>query len=89
MHDTQPPQKIVIRAPNWLGDQILAYPVEKKIILLAPLIQNQRGEFRDVIEKIRREGFVRVRLDGEIVELDKSEPIPGPIMAQSMAERPA
>jgi heptosyltransferase-2 len=26
MHDTQPPQKIVIRAPNWLGDQILAYP---------------------------------------------------------------
>src|SRR5438034_1208662 len=26
MHDTQPPQKIVIRAPNWIGDQILAYP---------------------------------------------------------------
>ena len=48
---------------------------ESKIILLAPLLQNQKGEFRDVIEKVRREGFVRVRIDGEIVELGKPEPI--------------
>ena len=43
--------------------------------MLAPLIQNQPGEFRDVIEKMKREGFVRVRIDGQIMELDRSEPI--------------
>src|SRR5437870_11592745 len=42
-------------------DQILAYAPESKIILLAPLIQNQLGEVRDVVEKLRREGFVRAR----------------------------
>src|SRR5207249_1781884 len=56
-------------------DQILAYEPEWKIILLAPLIENQPGEFRDIIEKIRREGFVRARIDGEIMELDRSERI--------------
>src|SRR5207247_532878 len=56
-------------------DQILAYESETKIIVLAPLIQNQAGEFRDVIEKTRREGFVRVRIDGQIMELDRSDPI--------------
>ena len=38
-------------------------------MLLAPLVTNQAGEFRDVIEKARREGFVRLRIDGEITEL--------------------
>ena len=43
--------------------------------MLAPLVQNQVGEFRDVIEKLKREGFVRARLDREVVELDRTEPI--------------
>ena len=38
-------------------------------MLLAPLVTSQVGEFRDVIEKARREGFVRLRIDGEIIEL--------------------
>ena len=44
-------------------------------MVLAPLVENERGEFRDVIEKLRREGFVRVRVDGEIIELGRPEPI--------------
>ena len=36
----------------------------------------QPGEFRDIIEKIRREGFVRARVDGQIMELDRPERIP-------------
>ena len=63
------------QTPQQIVDQILAYEPESKIILLAPLIENQPGEFRDVIEKIRREGFVRARIDGQIVELDRSERI--------------
>src|SRR5207237_516759 len=56
-------------------DQILAYEANSKIIVLAPLVQNQVGEFRDVIERLKREGFVRARIDGEIVELDRPEPV--------------
>ena len=51
------------------------YPPETKIVVLAPIVVNERGEFRDVIEKLRREGFVRARVDGEIIELGRSEPI--------------
>jgi excinuclease ABC subunit A len=54
-------------------DQILAYEPGSKIVVLAPLIEDELGEFRDVIEKIKREGFVRVRIDGQIIELDRSE----------------
>src|SRR5438034_806782 len=54
-------------------DQILAYEPGSKIVVLAPLIEDEPGEFRDVIEKMKREGFVRVRVDGQIIELDRSE----------------
>src|SRR4029453_10390618 len=63
------------QTPQQIVDEILGYEPGSKIIVLAPLIQNQPGEFRDVIEKTKREGFVRVRIDGQITELDRSEPI--------------
>jgi excinuclease ABC subunit A len=56
-------------------DLILAYPPECRIVVLAPIVQSEVGEFRDVIEKLKREGFVRVRVDGEIIELGRPEPI--------------
>src|ERR1700726_2612269 len=74
-HDPVTGQAIHRQTPQQIVDQILAFPAETKIILLAPLVQNEKGEFRDVIEKAKREGFVRVRIDGEIVELGKPEPI--------------
>jgi excinuclease ABC subunit A len=74
-HDPTTGQPIFRQTPQQIVDQILAYEPETKIILLAPLVQNQTGEFRDVIEKAKREGFVRVRVDGEIIELGGPEPI--------------
>jgi len=74
-HDPVTGQAIHRQTPQQIVDQILGFPLETKIILLAPLVQNEKGEFRDVIEKAKREGFVRVRIDGEIVELGKPEPI--------------
>src|SRR5207249_7974878 len=74
-HDPATGQPVFRQTPQQIVDQILAYEPETKIILLAPLVQNQIGEFRDVIEKAKREGFVRVRIDGEIVELGGAEPI--------------
>jgi excinuclease ABC subunit A len=74
-HDPATGQPVFRQTPQQIVDQILSLPVETRIVLLAPLIQNQAGEFRDVIEKAKREGFVRVRVDGEIIELGRPEPI--------------
>ena len=74
-HDPATGRPVFRQTPQQIVDQILAYGSETKIIILAPLVQNQAGEFRDVIEKAKREGFVRVRIDGEIVELGGPEPV--------------
>ncbi|MEY2562378.1 MAG: excinuclease subunit [Verrucomicrobiota bacterium] len=74
-HDPTTGQPIHRQTPQQIVDQILAFPAETKIILLAPLVRNEKGEFRDVIEKVKREGFVRIRINDEIVELAKPEPI--------------
>src|SRR6266481_2777530 len=74
-HDPVTGQPLSRQTPQQIVDQILAYEPESKIIALAPLIENQPGEFRDVIEKIKREGFVRARIDSQLIELDRREPI--------------
>ena len=51
-------------------DRILALRKGTRLMLLAPVVSHQKGEFRDVIEKLAREGFVRARVDGELVELE-------------------
>jgi excinuclease ABC subunit A len=74
-HDPLTGQPLSRKTPQQIVDQILAREPGSKIIVLAPLIENQLGEFRDVIEKIKREGFVRARIDGQITELDCPKPI--------------
>jgi excinuclease ABC subunit A len=53
-------------------DKILALPLKTRVMLLAPVVRRQKGEFRDVFERLAREGFVRVRVDGEIAELGEN-----------------
>src|SRR6202007_2673934 len=74
-HDPSTGEKIFRMTPQQIVDQILAYPEETRILVIAPVIRNETGEFRDVLEKIKREGFVRIRVDGEILELSKPEPV--------------
>jgi excinuclease ABC subunit A len=52
-------------------DRVLAAKEGTAVQILAPVIVKQKGEFRDVVEKLRREGFVRARMDGKIVELEQ------------------
>src|SRR6266496_859533 len=72
-HDPETGRPLNRQTPQQIVDQILANEPQTKIIVLAPLIENQPGQFRDVIEKIRREGFVRVRIDGQIIELNSPQ----------------
>src|ERR1700750_1486420 len=74
-HDPSTGEKVFKQTPQQIVDQILAYPEETRILIIAPIIRNEPGEFRDVLEKIKRGVFVRVRLDGKIVKWPRPEPI--------------
>ena len=52
-------------------DTILAYPTDTRIMILAPLVRGRKGEYRDIFKEARREGFVRVRIDGKIFEVER------------------
>lgn len=51
-------------------DQVMALPSESKLMLLAPVIQDRKGEHFNTLEELRSQGFVRARIDGKIWELD-------------------
>jgi excinuclease ABC subunit A len=60
---------IAAQTTSDIVDRILALPPKSRVMLLAPVVRDQKGEFRDVLERLGREGFVRVRVDGELLEL--------------------
>jgi len=53
--------------------QIQAFPKNTKIAVLSPLIRDQKGEHKTVVETVRKGGFSRVRFDGVIMSLDEAE----------------
>src|SRR5437868_12731493 len=60
---------IVPQTTSDIVDKILALPPKTRVMLLAPVVTGEKGEFRDVIERLAREGFVRARIDGAFLEL--------------------
>nr|WP_201380363.1 hypothetical protein [Ktedonobacter sp. SOSP1-85] len=60
-------------------DAVLSLADGSRIMLLAPLVQGRKGEYKNVFEEMRRSGYVRVRVDGEIrdlsdeIDLDKQK----------------
>jgi excinuclease ABC subunit A len=52
-------------------DAVLALPDGTRIMLMAPLVRGRKGEYRQVFEDMRRAGYVRVRVDGEIRDLSE------------------
>jgi len=53
-------------------DQVLDMPEDSKLMLLAPLIKDRKGEHLHVIDKLISQGFVRARIDGIVVDLDEA-----------------
>ena len=58
------------QSASQITDTVLAWPAGTKLEVLAPLVRGRKGEFRDLFEEARREGFVRARVDGTVYELD-------------------
>ena len=60
----------------------MKYPAGTKLMILSPLIKGQKGEHKDTFGAINKQGFVRARVDGEIVELTAKKP---PALAKTKA----
>ncbi|MAV75573.1 MAG: excinuclease ABC subunit A [Cellvibrionales bacterium] len=52
-------------------DAVLALPEGSKVMLLAPIIKDRKGEHLKLFDKLKQEGFVRVRVNGEIYDIDE------------------
>lgn len=57
-------------------DRILSYPLETKLHILAPLTINKNERFEDVLTRLKRQGFLRIRLNGEFYNLEEMETAP-------------
>ncbi len=53
-------------------DQVLALPEGTKLMLLAPVVKDRKGEHLHLFESLRRQGFIRARIDGLVCDLDEA-----------------
>jgi excinuclease ABC subunit A len=61
---------LAAQSVSQMVDQALSLPPDTRLMILSPLIVGRKGEQHDLIEDLRAQGFVRVRVDGEVHELD-------------------
>ncbi|HEX7116171.1 MAG TPA: excinuclease ABC subunit UvrA [Steroidobacter sp.] len=61
---------LVAQTVSQMVDQVLRIPEGTPLLLLAPMIDGRKGEHAHVIEQLRGQGFVRARIDGNVLELD-------------------
>ena len=57
------------QSPAQIAEIVLAWPRDTRIEVRAPLVQGRKGEFRELFEGARRQGFIRAWVDGELIEL--------------------
>jgi excinuclease ABC subunit A len=55
-----------------MASTLLALPDNTRVLLLAPVIRDRKGEHQGIFDEIRRQGFVRVRVDGEVRDVDET-----------------
>ena len=58
-------------------DSIIALPEGEKIMLLAPIVQNRKGSHKKLLEELSHQGFLRARVDGEVMYMDEMEELNG------------
>ena len=64
-------EPIISFSPSNMTDIVLNYPEGTKIQLLSPVVHKEKGTHKDVIDKIRSSGFVRLRVDSQFITIDE------------------
>ncbi|MCL2705214.1 MAG: excinuclease ABC subunit UvrA [Spirochaetaceae bacterium] len=59
------------QSKDQIFDAIITFPENTKIIILAPVISNKKGEHEKIIADAKKSGFVRARIDGDVINLDE------------------
>ncbi len=68
-------KEIAAQTVSQMVDAIMAYPEGAKLQILSPIIRGRKGEYKKELSHLKKEGFVRVRIDGKIYELSEAEAI--------------
>jgi excinuclease ABC subunit A len=63
-------QPLAAQTVSQMVDAVLALPAETKLMILAPVVANRKGEQMDLFAELRAQGFARVRVDGTVYEID-------------------
>src|ERR1700722_15715903 len=53
-------------------DHVLSLPEDTALMILAPVVRDRKGEYVDLIQRLRTQGYIRARIDDQIVELDQA-----------------
>jgi len=65
-----PEQKLMAMTISQMVDAVLMLPEETKLMILSPVVVNRKGEQAELLVELRAKGFVRVRIDGTVYEID-------------------
>lgn len=63
-------QPLEAQTVSQMVDQVLAMPEDSKLMILAPIIRDRKGEHLQVVETMRSQGFIRLRVDGTVYDID-------------------
>jgi excinuclease ABC subunit A len=63
------------QTPEQIVDRVLAMPEGTRLLVLGPIVRGRKGEYRQLFQDLRRQGFARVRVDGSLYELGEEIPL--------------
>jgi len=61
--------EIAAQTVQQIVDRVMSFPERTKLLVLAPLVKGRKGEYRKELQQLQADGYVRVRIDGELFEL--------------------
>ncbi len=70
-HNPKTGEVLTKQTPQQIVDLILSYPKDTKVIILAPIVKDKKGEHRHLLDEIQKAGYSRVRLNGRVIPIDE------------------
>lgn len=71
-HDPATGEELSRQTPAQIVEAIESWPQDTKIVILAPVIRDKKGEHRHILSEIRKAGYARVRIDGNLMDIEEA-----------------
>jgi len=66
-------RKVGRQTPGQMAFRLMELPRQTRLFLYAPVVRGRKGEYRELLQRLRREGFSRIRVDGTLYDLDEQD----------------